>query len=90
MEYLPILFIAWGVVVACLLALLAYNATITRDEEDQLFLADSNEIEHRHQDEILLKVKKVRPYIRVFGSLSALMTLGLAGIFGWDAWLRLR
>lgn len=90
MQYLPMLLTVWGVVVACLLALMFYNATITRYEEDQLFLSDSNPIEHKHQDEIQMKVKKVQPYIRVFGSLSALMTLGLMGIFSWDAWQHLR
>ncbi len=90
MNHLPILLSIWGFVVACLLILVAYNATITRDEEDQLFLTDSNEMEHKHQDEIQGKVRRVQPYIRVFGSLSVLMTLGLMGVFGWAAWLRLR
>ena len=41
-DYMSILLIVWGVFVACLLGLLAYNATLTRYEEDQLFLSDTN------------------------------------------------
>ena len=41
-DYMPIVLIIWGVFVACLLGLLAYNATLTRYEEDQLFLSDTN------------------------------------------------
>ncbi len=89
MGYLSILLIVWGAFVACLLALLAYNANVTRYEEDQLFLSDANEIEKKSQDEILKKVSRVQPYIRVFGSLSALMTLGVMGVMSWDAWQHL-
>ena len=89
MGLLSIVLIVWGVVLACLLALLSYNATVTRYEEDQLFLNEGNEIEKVSQEEILKKVSRVRPYIRIFGSLSALMTLGVAGIMSWDAWQHL-
>jgi hypothetical protein len=90
MGYLSIMLIIWGIIVACFLVLLAYNANVTRYEEDQLFLSDTNEIEKRSQDDILKKVTRVQPYIRVFGSLSAIMTLGVMGIMSWDAWQHLR
>jgi len=89
MGYLPTMLIIWGVIVACFLVLLAYNANVTRYEEDQLFLTEGNEIEKRSQDEILKKVSRIQPYIRVFGSLSAIMTLGVMGIMSWDAWQHL-
>ncbi len=90
MGYMPIVMIVWGVAVAGLLALLAYNATLTRYEEDQLFLNDTNEIEKQHQSEILVKVNRMQPYIRAFGSISALLTLAVMGMFGWDAYQHLR
>jgi hypothetical protein len=90
MSYLSVLLIIWGAIVACFLVLLAYNANLTRYEEDQLFLSESNEIEKRSQDDILKKVSRVQPYLRVFGGLSALMTLGVMGVMSWDAWQKLR
>jgi hypothetical protein len=89
MGYLSILLIVWGVLLACLLGLLAYNATLTRYEEDQLFLSDSNSVEKSHQDEIVAKLRRTQPLVRVFGSLSGLMTLVVAGLFTWDAWKHL-
>lgn len=90
MGYMPIIMIVWGVAIAGLLALLAYNATLTRYEEDQLFLNDTNEIERQHQSEIVKKVTRMQPYIRAFSSVSVLLTLAVAGMFGWDAYQHLR
>jgi hypothetical protein len=90
MGYMSILLIVWGVFLACLLGLLAYNATLTRYEEDQLFLSDSNDLEKKHQDEIVAKLHRTQPLVRIFGSLSGLLTLAVAGMYTWDAWQRLR
>src|ERR1700688_3228414 len=68
MGYMFILLIIWGVFLACLLGLLAYNATLTRYEEDQLFLSESSEFEKQHQSEIIAKLKKTQPFVRIFGS----------------------
>ncbi len=40
MHYLTIVFIVWAVAATILLALLAYRSTLTRYEEDCLFLGD--------------------------------------------------
>ena len=84
MEYMFIILIAWGVFVACLLGLLAYNATLTRYEEDQLFLSETNDIEKQHQNEIISKLHRTQPLVRIFGSLSGVMTLVVVGM--WMRW----
>jgi len=86
MGYMSILLIVWGVFLACLLGLLAYNATLTRYEEDQLFLNETNTVEKSHQDEIVAKLRRTQPLVRIFGSLSGLLTLVVAGLYTWDAW----
>jgi len=90
MGYMSIILIVWGAFLACLLGLLAYNATLTRYEEDQLFLNDTNEIEKVHQSDILKKLSRTQPFIRVLGSVSGLLTLAIAGMYTYDAWQRLR
>jgi hypothetical protein len=90
MGLMTILFIVWGVFLVGLLSLLAYNATLTRYEEDQLFLNDSNNMEKQHQSEILTKLSRTQPLVRVFGSGSVVLTLALVGMFAWDAIQRLR
>ena len=90
MSTLPVLIVIWAVLTGLFLALLAYNGTITRYEENQLFLDDINGTEKEEQSLIIQKVHKLVPYIRTTGTLSALMTLAIIGIFTWDAWQRIQ
>lgn len=81
--------IIWGVVAACFLALLAYRGQLTRYEEDQLFLNERETHVQHEQNEIIRKVNKLGPAIRVLGFAAAAMTVGIVGIFTYDAWTRL-
>jgi hypothetical protein len=90
MSVMPVLIVIWAVLTGLFLALLAYNATISRYEENQLFLADINANEQQQQSAIVRRVNKTLPYIRVVGSLSALMTLVIIGLFTWDAWQKIQ
>ena len=92
MHFIPVLWIAWGVFAAILLSLLLYRGTITRYEEDQLFLSDDGNAHalHDQQDEIFRKVNKLAPMIRVVGGAAGLMTLLIVGTYAWDAIQHLR
>jgi hypothetical protein len=90
MDAVPALLIVWAAVAACFLGLLAYKGQLTRYEEDQLFLSDIRQNEQELQTEIVRKVTKIQPFVRVFGVAAAIMTIGVIGIFTYDAWLRLR
>ena len=80
-----LMWIVWAGMVAGFLALLAYRGTITRYEEDQLFLTGSNEHEHAEQDEIVRRVNKVDPLVRVFGGAAGIMTVCVVSFYVWDA-----
>jgi len=88
MSAIPIMLIVWGVVAACFL--LAYRGQLTRYEEDQLFLNETESNEQREQSEIVRKVKKIQPLVRFFGVAAAAMTAGIVGIFTYDAWQHLK
>lgn len=90
MSAIPILLIVWGIIAACFLALLAYRGQLTRYEEDQLFLSDTESNEQRQQSEIVRKVNQISPLIRILGVATAVMTVGIIGIFTYDAWQRLQ
>ena len=90
MHALPALIVIWAVVTGLFLALLAYNGTITRYEENQLFLDTSNANEIQLQAAVLRRVNRIVPYIRALGSLSAVMTLLIIAIYTWDAWQRIQ
>ena len=90
MSHLPVLLIVWAAIAACFLALLAYRGQLTRYEEDQLFLADNHSNEQDEQTEIVRKVNKIKPIVNIFGYAAVLMTIGIVGIFTYDAWQHLR
>ena len=90
MDAIPLLLIIWAAIVACFLGMLAYKGQLTRYEEDQLFLSETVSHEQQLQSEIIRKVNKIQPFVRVFGVASAVMTAGIVGIFTWDAWQHLK
>jgi hypothetical protein len=89
MSALPVMIVTWAILTGLFLALLAYNATITRYEENQLFLADINANEQQQQTSIVRKVNRLMPYIRIVGSLSAVIAVAIVAIYTWDAWQKI-
>ncbi len=90
LNALPVLIVVWAVFTGLFLALLAYNATITRYEDNQIFLDEGNAYEQEQQSLIVRKVHKTLPYIRVLGALSAILSIAIIAIYTWDCWLRLQ
>ncbi len=75
------LLIAWGVLTAILIILLIYRSTLTMHEDDQLYLNESDTHMELEQAEVLSKVNKIGPYVKVLGTVSGVMILVIAGIF---------
>ena len=74
------LLIAWGVLTAALIALLIYRGTLTMHEDDRLFLGDSEAHMAKEQMEIMNKVNRLGPLVKVLGTASAVLILTIAGI----------
>jgi hypothetical protein len=74
------LLVVWGAMTALLIVLLIYRSTLTMQEEDQLFLSDSDAHMEREQVALLRKVNKLNPLVWGVGSLSGVLTLVVAGI----------
>lgn len=85
MHFIPALWIAWGVFAAILLALLLYRGTITRYEDDQLFLDDISDRQHKENDAIIRKLNKIQPVLRIFTGLTSILTATIIGLYAWDA-----
>jgi hypothetical protein len=79
------LFIAWGIVTALLIVLLFYRSTLTRQEDDQLFIDESARSRATEQRELIAKVNRVNPLVNMAGATSGLMILFLAGWFVYNA-----
>jgi hypothetical protein len=75
------LLIAWGVLTAILIILLIYRSTLTIHEDDSIFLGDTESQMEKDQVEILAKMNKITPIVKVLGALSGVMILVIAGLF---------
>ncbi|MBT9332808.1 hypothetical protein [Paracidobacterium acidisoli] len=84
-SYMPVLWIVWAVVLSILLILLAYRGTLTRYEEDQLFLDPAEDHQKSAQAAILKRIDKIQPFVRVSIGATCVMTAGILGIYVWDA-----
>jgi hypothetical protein len=80
------LLIAWGVVTGVLLVLLFYRSTLTRQEDDQLFIDESSSSRATEQSQLIAKVNKINPLVKLVGATSGLMILAIAG---WAVYLGL-
>jgi hypothetical protein len=75
-----LLLIAWGVLTTILVILLIYRSTLTMHEDDQLFLDESESHMQAEQMEIMQKVNRISPYVKVLGAVSGVMILVIAGM----------
>ncbi len=81
MSTMFMLLVAWGVLTGILIILLIYKSTLSMHEDDSIMLNDPGSQMQKDQAEVLAKMKKLTPIVRVLGALSGLMILAIAGMF---------
>src|ERR1700675_1168090 len=64
-NLVPVMWSVWAFVAIVTAALYAYRSSLTKDEEDQLFLDEAFNHEKAVQTEILRKVSRVEPAVRM-------------------------
>jgi hypothetical protein len=74
------LVVVWSVLTVALVVLLIYRGTLTMHEDDQLFLDDSEAHMAREQHEIIQKVNRLGPFVKVLGTASGLLVLAIASL----------
>ena len=65
MSFVLVMWMVWSFLVLILAALFIYRSSLTKNEEDQIFLDDSFEQEKAEQAIIAAKVAKVEPMVRM-------------------------
>ena len=70
----------WGGLTLVLVVLLIYRGTLTMHEDDQLFLDNAEDHMQKEQEELLKKMDRITPWVRVLGTCSALLIFVIAGI----------
>ena len=75
------LLVAWGILTGILIILLIYRSTLTMHEDDSIFLHETESQMHKDQTEVIAKMKRITPIVKVLGALSGVMILVIAGLF---------
>lgn len=75
------LLIAWGILTGILVLLLIYKSTLSMHEDDSIMLNDTESQMQKDQAEVLAKMRKITPIVKVLGALSGVMILVIAGLF---------
>lgn len=84
MTFVPVMWSIWGLFVVILAGLFVYRTSLTRDEEDQLYLDPAFDGEKDAQAEIVAKVNKVEPLVRISSWLVAASTVFVIGYYVLD------
>jgi len=81
MTIVPVMWSIWGVFVVLAAALYVYRSSLTKDEDDQIYLDEAFQHEKSAQEAIVAKVNKVEPLIRVTIWLVAISTVFVIGYY---------
>ena len=74
------LLILWAGLTVVLIVLLIYRSTLSMHEDDQLFLDNSEAHMAREQEELIVKMNRITPWVRICGAGSAVLTVIIAGM----------
>jgi hypothetical protein len=75
------LLIAWGLVTAIFLVLIAWRSVLSSHEDDQIFLDKAEEHMAKEQRELISKINMLSRPILTSGITSGVLLLVIAGIF---------
>jgi hypothetical protein len=73
------LLILWGGFTLVLILLLIYRGTLTMHEDDQLFLDSAEDHMQKEQQELIQKMDRLTPWVRICGAGSLVLILVIAG-----------
>jgi hypothetical protein len=74
------LLILWAGLTVILVVLLIYRSTLSMHEDDQLFLDNAEAHMAKEQEELIVKMDRITPWLRVCGAGSAVLTVIIAGM----------
>jgi hypothetical protein len=74
------LLIVWAGLTLVLIVLLIYRSTLSMHEDDQLFLDSAEAHMAKEQEELIGKMNKITPWVRVCGAGSAALLVIIAGM----------
>jgi hypothetical protein len=89
MEPMSVLATVWGVLTTVLVVLLIYRSALARHEDDELFLTSAEAHLEREQQELMVRMNHLRPYLTVLGASSGVLMLIMVGLWLWRGFNRM-
>ncbi len=80
---LTALLILWAAITAILVVLLIYRSTLSMQEDDQLFLDESESHMQKEQAIVLRRLERLQWPLRFLGAASGLLILVIFGVWLW-------
>jgi hypothetical protein len=80
MTTMTTLLVVWGAFTLVLIILLIYRGTLTMHEDDQLFLDSAEDHMQKEQQELMGRMDRLTPWVRICGAGSALLIVIIAGL----------
>jgi hypothetical protein len=86
MEPMSVLMIVWGVLTTALVVLLIYRSALTMHEDDQIFLDNAESHLEKEQQQLMLRMDHLRPFVTILSASSGLLVLLMVGLWLWRGW----
>jgi hypothetical protein len=84
MSTLMMLGIVCGALAVVLVILLIYRSTLSMHEDDQLFLDESSKNLREEQEQVIARMNKVTPWVRILGAAVAVLIVVIVGMAVWQ------
>jgi hypothetical protein len=78
----------WVAATVVLVALLIYRALLSMKEDDQIFLGTGEQHLEQEQQALVGKLQSLGKYSMIFGVLSAVLLLAIAGVWTYEQLMR--
>lgn len=86
MVTMHVLMTVWAVLTTVLVVLLIYRSVLTMHEDDQLFLDNAEAHLEREQQQLTVRMNRLRPFVNILGASSGVLVLIMAGLWLWRGW----
>lgn len=80
-----VMWIVWAAIILILLIVLGYRTSLTRYEEDQMFLDAADDFRGKTQTRILARVERLRPYLWTSVTAACVMSAIVIIYYIWGA-----
>jgi hypothetical protein len=82
--FIPVMFSIWGLTALVATGLFIYRTSLTRDEDDQIYLDEAFQHEKDAQEAIVAKVNKIEPALRYSLWAVGAVTVIIVVYYIWD------